>query len=327
VGVSTAAGRAGLHGVLAGAVLAVDGGNSKTEVALAAWDGTVLAAATVGGFVPHRVGVAGAVDTIAAGVAEIRRILSLPDVAPVADLVSAYLANADFPVEVETLTAEIAERGWGDEITVDNDVFALLRSGTENPWGVAVVCGAGINCVGIGPDGRRARFPAIGRVSGDWGGGWGIGEEAHWFAARADDGRGAPTMLRKAIPEFFGFASMPELIEAMHFGLVAEARFGELAPLVMEVASLGDEVALAIVDRLADEVCALGTVALGRLDLLDAETEVVLGGGVLRAQPPVLMERIRARFAERAPKAVLKIAENRPIHGAVLLGLDRLAVR
>jgi N-acetylglucosamine kinase-like BadF-type ATPase len=131
-------------------------------------------------------------------------------------------------------------------------------------------------------------------------------------------------MLRKAIPEFFGQSSMAELIEAIHFGLVPESRFGELPPLVMEIAALGDEVALAIVERLAQEICALGTVALDRLDLLDAPAEVVLGGGVLRAQPPVLMARVRAAFAERAPKAELKIAEKRPIHGAVLLGLDRL---
>ena len=45
------------------AVLAIDGGNSKTEVALAEADGTVLACVQVGGFTPHLDGVA---DTIRA---------------------------------------------------------------------------------------------------------------------------------------------------------------------------------------------------------------------------------------------------------------------
>ena len=31
--------------------------------------------------------------------------------------------------------------------------------------------GAGINGVGVGPDGAVVRFPALGAVSGDWGGG------------------------------------------------------------------------------------------------------------------------------------------------------------
>jgi N-acetylglucosamine kinase-like BadF-type ATPase len=190
-----------------------------------------------------------------------------------------------------------------------------------------VVCGEGINCVGIAPDGRTARFPAIGRLSGDWGGGGGVGEEAHWFAVRAEDGRGAPTMLRKAVAGYFGCSSMAELVEAMHFGRISANRFGELSPLVFEIATLGDDVALWIVERLAAEVVALGTAALGRLDLLDTATEVILGGGVLRAEPPILMARVRELFTERAPKAILKIATERPIHGAVLLGLDHLAAK
>jgi N-acetylglucosamine kinase-like BadF-type ATPase len=132
-------------------------------------------------------------------------------------------------------------------------------------------------------------------------------------------------MLLTAVPEHFGCASMTELIESLHFGRIPTTRLGELAPLLFSVAALGDEVALSIVDRLASEICALGTVALDRLDLLDTATEMILGGGVLRAQPPALMERVHARFAERAPKAVLKIAADRPIQGAVLLGLDRIA--
>ncbi|WP_194908373.1 N-acetylglucosamine kinase [Catenulispora rubra] len=314
-------------GVTGAAVLAIDGGNSKTEVALATADGTVLACVQVGGFTPHLGGISGAVSVAGQGVAMIRAELGLPADQPVAELLAAYVAGADFPVEVEALTAEFAGRGWAERTIVDNDSFALMRSGTSRPWGVAVVCGAGMNCVGIAPDGRHARFPAIGTVSGDWGGGPGIGETAHWYAVRAEDGRGAPTVLRKAVAEYFGCASMAELVEAIHFGRIADDRFGELAPLVFEVAGLGDEVALSIVERLADEVCALAFAAMGRLDLMDSEVEVVLGGGVLRARQPLLTAGIDRRFAERAPRAVRIVAAERPIHGAVLLGLDELARR
>jgi len=64
---------------------------------------------------------------------------------------------------------------------------------------------------------------------------------------------------------------------------------------------------------------------MGRLELMDTEVEVVLGGGVLRARQPLLMAGIERRFAGRAPLAVLTVATERPIHGAVLLGLDVLA--
>ena len=51
---------------------------------------------------------------------------------------------------------------WARAHVVDNDTFAVLRAGTERGWGVAVVCGSGINCVGVSADGRHARFPALG---------------------------------------------------------------------------------------------------------------------------------------------------------------------
>ena len=66
-------------------------------------------------------------------------------------------------------------RGLTEHDVVRNDTFAVLRAGTERPWGVAVVCGYGTNCSGIGPDGRSFRFPAFGEISGDWGGGQDIG--------------------------------------------------------------------------------------------------------------------------------------------------------
>ena len=94
-----------------------------------------------------------------------------PATPPLVGHVSACLANADLPVEEVQIADSMRARGWGDGVHVANDTFALLRAGTDEPRGVAVVCGAGINCVGLLPDGRTARFPALGHISGDWGGG------------------------------------------------------------------------------------------------------------------------------------------------------------
>lgn len=236
--------------------------------------------------------------------------------------VSACLANADLPVEEEQLAAALHARAWGATVDVRNDTFAILRAGVAEPRGVAVVCGAGINCVGMRPDGRTARFPALGRISGDWGGGWGLAEEALWHAARAEDGRGAPTALAFALPAHFGLPSMPALIEALHLEHIPLSRRHELTPVLFTTAAAGDPVARSLVDRLAEEVVTMATVALGRLDLLGEETPVVLGGSVLAARHPLLDAGIRDLLAARAPKAVPRIVTAPPVLGAVLLGLD-----
>ncbi|GAA2943677.1 MULTISPECIES: N-acetylglucosamine kinase [Streptomyces] len=303
-------------------VLAVDAGNSKTDVALIGEDGSVLSTARGGGFQPPVVGVRAAVDALAVAVTQ--ALARAGEHVDGVRHVSACLANADLPVEEAELAKALLGRGWGRTVEVRNDTFAILRAGVDEPRGVAVVCGAGINCVGMGPDGRTARFPAIGRISGDWGGGSGLAEEALWFAARAEDGRGEPTELVRTLPGHFGLGSMYELIEALHRGRVPQAARHELTPVLFATSAAGDPVASALVDRLADEVVAMASVALGRLGLLDEQVPVLLGGSVLAARHPRLDERIGALLAARAPKAVIRVVAQPPVLGAGLLGLDHL---
>ena len=138
----------------------------------------------------------------------IRAELDLAADEPLARHLAAYVAGADLPVEEEALAAAFAADAAGPStVEVGNDTFALLRAGASRPWGVAVVCGAGINCAGIGPDGTPRRFPALGRLTGDWGGGHHLGEEALWHAVRAEDGRGPQTALATAVPAYFGRAT------------------------------------------------------------------------------------------------------------------------
>ncbi|MFI8904973.1 N-acetylglucosamine kinase [Streptomyces albidoflavus] len=306
---------------LSGAVLAIDAGNSKTDVAVVTAAGEVVGTARGGGFRPPATGVEAAVDTLAEAVARAQEAAGHLPITQV----SACLANADLPVEEEQLSAAIAARGWGTSVEVRNDTFAVLRAGLLEdaaPRGVAVVCGAGINCAGMLPDGRTARFPALGRISGDWGGGGGLAEEALWHAARAEDGRGEPTELARALPEHFGLGSMYALIEALHLGDVPAGRRHELTPVLFTVAEAGDPVAAGLVERLAEEVANMAAVALGRLGLLDSPAPVVLGGSILAARRPGLDAGVRRELGRRAPLAEVRVVEAAPVLGAVLLGMD-----
>ncbi|MEU6092914.1 BadF/BadG/BcrA/BcrD ATPase family protein [Streptomyces sp. NPDC047085] len=304
-------------------VLAIDAGNSKTDVAVVTAEGEVLATARGGGFRPPAVGVEAAMDALAEPVTRALAEAGLPAVSHV----SACLANADLPVEEEQLATALHARAWGASVDVRNDTFAILRAGVAEPRGVAVVCGAGINCVGMRPDGRTARFPALGRISGDWGGGWGLAEEALWHAARAEDGRGEPTALARTLPAHFALPSMYALIEALHLDHVDHTRRHELTPVLFETAARGDAIARSIVDRLAEEVATMATVALTRLDLLAEHTPVLLGGSVLAAGHPQLDTGVRDLLTTRAPKADVHVVTASPVLGAALLGLDHLGAR
>jgi N-acetylglucosamine kinase-like BadF-type ATPase len=316
-------------------VLAIDAGNTKTDVAVVGLDGSLLGSARGGGFQPGpgRAGAAAAIAGLRPVVAAAARAAGLPTAAgerlvtdrPLLTQVSACLANADFPVEVERLQSALAGEGWGGISVVANDTFAVLRSGTDEPRGVAVVCGAGINCVGLLPDGRSARFPALGRLTGDWGGGGGLSEEVMWWAVRAEDGRGPATALATAVGEHFGYPGAEAVAEAVHLRELPRERLHELTPVLFRVAEGGDPVARALVERQGEEICRMAVVAMERLGLLSEPVDVVLGGGVLGARQRLLLSAVRERLTADAPRARVRVVSQPPVLGAALLGLDRLA--
>jgi len=79
------------------------------------------------------------------------------------------------------------------EVVVKNDTMAVMRSGLTRSWGVGVICGAGFNAAGRSIDGREQILPALGAISGDWGGGFSLSEAIIRLIMRAWDGRGNPT--------------------------------------------------------------------------------------------------------------------------------------
>ncbi|NUT56915.1 MAG: ATPase, partial [Thermoleophilia bacterium] len=191
-----------------GLVLGVDGGNTKTDVLLVADDGEPVAWIRGGGSNSHGPGGAeGAVAVIA----------KLVDRAGVDEPVGGgalFLCGADVPGDVEALERALVQHEWARGALVDNDTFALLRTGSDSGDAVAVVLGGGFNCVGRAADGRTARYPSLGWETGDWGGSELVGREVLFHAARAEDGRGEPTVLAELVRDHFELPTVVEVGEA-----------------------------------------------------------------------------------------------------------------
>ena len=356
------------------AVLAIDGGNSKTDVALVAGDGALLAAVRGPGSNAHIIGLDRAMSIIAELAAAAARQAGLAaGGAPVAEHVSACLAGADLAEDEERLGAALHAQRHALTCTVVNDTFAILRAGLVpglidtgagraagghaadgraasgraasgraasgraasgraageggarvRHWGVAVTCGAGINCVAVAPDGREARFPALGEVTGDWGGGEGLGREALWWAVRDEDGRGPQTMLRDAVAAHFGVLAASDVGIGIHYGKIPADELLGLAPVLLRTAARGDEVARKVVARLADEIVTMAVAMIRRLGLTGHAVPVILGGGMLTARDPMLTDGIAAGLTARAPGAFLHIVDVPAVAGAALLGLDHV---
>ncbi len=307
------------------AILAVDGGNSKTDVALVAPDGRLLSALRGPTASHQRVGLHAGADRIAALVLEARALAGMPASAPPAEVAVYALAGADTPADHRRLLEALNERVAAPDSLVVSDAFAPLRAGSERGWGVVLICGSGVNAAGIAPDGRRARLAALGPISGDWGGGDDLGLAALGAAVRARDGRGTRTSLESLVPGFFGLARPIDLTRAIEAGTVPQARLRALSPVVFRAAGSGDEVARSIVDRLADELVVMARAIIGRLALARRRPDVVLAGGIFAARDERFEARIESGIQSAAPGADVRRSDALPVLGAALLALDRLA--
>jgi N-acetylglucosamine kinase-like BadF-type ATPase len=323
--------------------LAIDGGNVKTDVALVDGAGRLLGLVRGGRSSPHALGLSGCMSVLgelvdeacrqaglisdrvhpAGGAAGLRAGGTGVALQPVADVAHVLLAGADFREELVELREAIGALGWAPTLVVDNDTLALLRTGTDRGWGVAVVCGGGINAIGVAPDGREVRYPSLGPTTGDWGGGFDVGLAALGAAHRSADGRGPRSSLERVVPEHFGMRTPLDVARAVHFKEMAQESLADLSPVVYAHAET-DGAAAEIVARLADEVAAFAVATLRRLALLDAGADVVLGGGLLRAAPRTMVAQIERSIHAAAPSATVIQTTEGPIVGAALLGLDAL---
>jgi N-acetylglucosamine kinase-like BadF-type ATPase len=255
----------------------------------------------------------------------------------VAQHTSACLAGADLPSEEAELNHLVASLGWSQTTEVQNDTFAVLRAGLADDgphWGIGVVCGAGINCVGVAADGRTTRFLSLGQLSGDWGGGGDLGPMALWWAVRAEDGRGPKTELRSAVPAYFGLDRVEDVVTDIHLGKIPYDDLHRLVPVLFEVADQGDQVASDLLARQAEEICLMVEVAAGRLGLSGSPgiagdaaraVPVVLGGSLMTARDPLLIGAISSRLSTSVAGTQIRIVDVPPVAGAALLGLDYVA--
>jgi hypothetical protein len=71
-------------------------------------------------------------------------------------------------------------------------------------------------------------------------------------------------------------------------------------------------------------VVTMASAAIRRLRMAELDVDVVLGGGIFRADDPAFFGRIEHGVLATAPRARVRVLAAPPVVGAALLGLDHL---
>jgi N-acetylglucosamine kinase-like BadF-type ATPase len=296
--------------------LGVDGGGTKTEIALMNEAGEVRCEGVAGPSNPLRVGVETAVTNIAKAINEAcdRDGVSRGDITA-ATLGLAGVRRADLKQRVRD---SFVKRLGIRRVDVVTDAEIALYATTQGKPGLVVIAGTGSVCLGKNENGQMAISGGWGPLAGDEGGGVGIAQQALHTIAKASDGRGIPTMLSQRASEYFRASGPENLIVAIYSPQVDNSRIAGFARLVVETAQDGDEIAIEI---LRDAGYELGLAACAVIDKLKLENRrVPIGcvGSIFNAGELLtgsMLEKVRIC----APKAFLTEPAMPPAHAAALM--------
>lgn len=298
--------------------LGVDGGGTKTQIAIMNSAGDVICEGNAGPSNPLRVGVEHAVSNILTAVNQACDISgsSRGDIVA-ATIGLAGVRRADLRQRVRD---SFLNRLRVRSVEVITDAEIAWYGTTLGKPGLVVIAGTGSICFGKDDNGRIAISGGWGPLAGDEGGGAGIAKEALQAVAKASDGRGEKTLLTERASEYFRASGPENLIVAIYSPQVDNARIAGFAKLVVEAALDGDAVAIAILKKAGRELGVAAAAVISKLKLKRRKIPIGCVGSIFNAGE-ILTEPMLENIRETAPRAYLTIPQMPPAHAAALMAL------
>ena len=330
-----------------GYVLGVDGGGTKTVCLLMDFSGEIKGRGEAGPSNYQSLGVEPAYNSIRSAIAralssakEAGRLYGNKDkIKGKIRAIGLGLAGAGREEDLEllrswverlhsegNLSPDLALLDWAIEpegIFVGNDCAILLAGGTGSSVGVAVISGTGSIAYGQNRQGAIKRAGGWGYLLGDEGSSYDIAVRGLRAAARSYDGRDRQSILGDKLISHLGLERMEDLISAVYRRGWGVKDIAALAPVVDAAAAAGDAVAIAIIDRAAEELVLAGRAVMEELFLPEEAFDVVTAGGAWKGVAG-MRDRFVAAMEAIAPSARVIWPRHEPAYGAALLALRQL---
>jgi N-acetylglucosamine kinase-like BadF-type ATPase len=306
------------------AVCGIDAGGTKSEGVLASTDGRILFRNRLGCGNYQAAGINAAEETLSI------LLKSLEDKASESGheiLASGYgISGYDRKKDMDIIEEMICRIDPLRLKFIANDTFLILRAGTPDGVGVAVVSGTGPNTVGRNALHEEYRVGGLSSELGDFGGGMDIAREAIKCARRGKDGRGNSTILEHMIVKKFSLNEIEDVMD-WFIGLSSEnIDISEITRLVFEAAKKGDAVARNILIKAGKELGLCARLTAGKLFSTDQHVTLVLGGSVLqKGEDSLMRDTLIQDFRKEYQDAEAVLLSCPPVAGAVLHAVDILA--
>lgn len=284
-------------------LIGIDGGGTKTDLALCDTAGTVVNRVREGPCNPNDIGITAAADTLKRG---LRSLLSLFGTPRVISLFAGISGGTTGEHQAKIHTALKTLFDPRTLIRNHSDAICALSGGLGRENGCAVIAGTG--SIGYARNGGEIlRVGGYGYHIDRGGSGYDLGRDAWYHALCHKDGRGEKTLITQLLEEQAGdlLCALGTLYEkGRHY-------IASFAPVVFRAYEAGDGIAEQIIEKNAAELAKLFNV-LGRFSGKD-NCGAVLSGSVFQsfsAIKPYLLPRLAYEFTFLFPQLP-------PVFGAI----------
>jgi N-acetylglucosamine kinase-like BadF-type ATPase len=230
------------------------------------------------------------------------------------------IAGYDWPGELEPTLDAVSHLGLSAQIEVVNDTIIGLVAGAEKGWGIGLVSGTGCNCWGWNENHEIGRVSGNGGWFGEYAGGGDIVQKAVTAVAYEAFQRGPATQLTPIFLKLTGAQNAFDLLEGLT--LTRYEIDSRAAPLVIQAARQGDQVALSIIQWAGDELGELANCVIRQIGLEQKEFDVVLIGSIFNSGE-LLLASLRSKIIQIAPTARFVRLSTPPVVGGVLIAMQK----
>jgi N-acetylglucosamine kinase-like BadF-type ATPase len=299
--------------------LAADQGGTKTQVAVFSADGTIIGTACGDGADNYYYDPENKSSFIVRQLAD--DILTRAGIArsEVTAAVSGVMCF-DWAYEEPIHRGRLQQALQMKDITVFNDSIIALRAGSNARNRCIICAGTGLNLAAQTENGKEFIYGCYipMRIMG----GLALGGAVIDAVREAYTGVRPPTVLTQQLLAHTGFADVESLF--IHFTTTRyDIEPQHLVPGLKQAYLAGDGAAKEIINNFTNDLTAYTRALLNRMDLQDADTELVFSGGIFKGDGSMIADKISHDLAKEFAKLRFVNARLEPVCGAMLIGLDR----
>lgn len=287
--------------------LGIDGGGTKTEIALSDPEGKIVSRLFMDGCNPNTVGIERTKRIIEDGIIQACKDVPLSSVAVYAGI--AGCASEIYADEIKTMLEKMSFAAFD----VGSDNNNIVAAGLGNNEGITMILGTGI-CSYVVKKEETKRIAGWGYLFDNGGSAFHIGRDAINAYFSAYDGTGEETTLVQRIKQTFGYSN-EELLKYLYSG--GNKLVSSYAMYVFEEAEKGDKVSVSILKKHIAEIARLIRASLSHFSDYDKKIPVILGGGL--TNQALLLPYLLDELGDDIKSCSIQVLDVPPVNGALEL--------